>query len=114
MGIVAFIIPFMFVYAPSLLMQGSFRDIFFAAVTAVVGVLALAAGFEGWFGKKLAVWEQMVLSAAGLLSIYPGTWSSIIGLAGIVAVLAPKLPDYIRDAKQAEWAGTGKNGTMRL
>lgn len=48
LGIVAFIIPFMFVYEPALLLQGSPVQVVQAVITAIIGVVGLAAGMQGW------------------------------------------------------------------
>ena len=47
-----FIVPFMFVYGPSLLFIGSAFDIITSAISASFGVVALAAGMMGWFVKE--------------------------------------------------------------
>ncbi|WP_338448117.1 TRAP transporter fused permease subunit [Niallia oryzisoli] len=99
LGLVAFIIPFMFVYDPSLLLIGSTTSIIIAIITATIGVITLAAGLEGWFGVKLKKWEQLILIISGILLIYPNILSSIIGLIGVGLVLVPKIPAFVKDFK---------------
>ncbi|WP_180953974.1 TRAP transporter permease [Bacillus sp. M6-12] len=100
LGLVAFIIPFMFVYDPSLLLIGSTGTIILSIVTAVIGVVSLAAGLEGWFGKTLQTWEKIIVVAGAILLIYPNYISSLIGLILAGIVLGPKIPEVIKDFKE--------------
>lgn len=81
MGLATFIIPFMFFYAPVLLMQGEWTAIAQAFVSAAIGVWFLAGSTEGWFGGKLAMPLRIVMFGAALCLIHPGTITDIIGLA---------------------------------
>ena len=81
MGLATFIIPFMFFYAPVLLMQGEWTAIAQAFVSASIGVWFLAGSTEGWFGGKLAMPLRMVMFGAALCLIHPGTITDMIGLA---------------------------------
>jgi TRAP transporter 4TM/12TM fusion protein len=78
-GAAGFIVPFMFVYGPSLLFIGSAFDIITSVVSASFGVIALAAGMMGWFVKALKPWERIVLIVAAFLLIKPGLYSDAIG-----------------------------------
>ena len=53
-----FIVPFMFVYGPSLLFIGPAFDIVTSAISASFGVIALAAAMMGWFVKETKWWED--------------------------------------------------------
>ncbi|WP_083711384.1 TRAP transporter permease [Domibacillus epiphyticus] len=101
LGLVAFIIPYMFVYDPSLLLIGSSQNIVIATLLAVAGVIALAAGLEGWFGKILKGWERAIVTISGILMIYPEFTSSIIGLIGVTLILGTKFPALVKDFKDA-------------
>jgi TRAP transporter 4TM/12TM fusion protein len=74
-----FIVPFMFVYGPSLLFIGSAFDIITSAVSASFGVMALAAGMMGWFVKEVRTWERIILLIAAFLLIKPGLYTDAIG-----------------------------------
>lgn len=78
-GATGFIVPFMFVYGPSLLFVGSAFDIITSGVSASFGVIALAAGMMGWFVKKVSIWERIVLLIAALLLIKPGLYTDAVG-----------------------------------
>ncbi len=77
LGIVAYVVPFVFAYHPALLMRGSLLDIAAAAATAVVGVVLLGAGLVGYLFRPLGWHRRALLLAAGLLLIPPpstGPW----------------------------------------
>ena len=55
-----FVVPFMFVYGPELLMVGSPLGIVVAATSATIGVIALAAAGVGYGRARLLPWERAV------------------------------------------------------
>jgi TRAP-type uncharacterized transport system fused permease subunit len=94
----AFLVPFMFVLDPSgtgLLLTGSFKtlgtanwgSIALVTITAAIGVLALAAGFQGWAWRKTFIWERILLIVAGVALVYPGKISDVVGFALVVIVV---------------------------
>lgn len=82
-GLVAFLVPFMFVYSPQLLMFGSTLEVALAAITSLVGVAAFSAGVYGWLSVSLTPASRVLLAAAGLLMIKPGLATDLLGLAAI-------------------------------
>lgn len=88
LGIVAFIIPFMFVYQPALLMQGAVFDVILAVVTGTIGVVLLSVGMQGWWKAKCGVLEILLAVAGGLMMMYPGWITDLTGIAcGVVLVV---------------------------
>jgi TRAP transporter 4TM/12TM fusion protein len=75
-----FIVPFFFVYSPALLFAGAWGDIGRAVVTGAIGVIALAAGLEGYFLRPASPWERALFIAAALLLIDPGLATDLVGL----------------------------------
>jgi TRAP transporter 4TM/12TM fusion protein len=89
MGLTGFIIPFMFVFAPALLLIGDPVDVALAAVTATVGVVCLAGGLHRYFFLGPARWwEQGMLVAAALVLIKPGLLTDAVGIGLIALTLA--------------------------
>lgn len=94
----AFLVPFMFVLDPSgagLLLDGSFKNLAQAdwgavaiiSVTAVIGILALAGGLQGWLLRKTNIVERWMLIIAGLALVYPTKTSDVIGIALVTLVV---------------------------
>ncbi|OGA98228.1 MAG: C4-dicarboxylate ABC transporter permease [Burkholderiales bacterium RIFCSPHIGHO2_12_FULL_69_20] len=100
MGMTGYIIPFMFVFAPALLMIGDPGSVALAAVSATVGVVCLAGGLHRYFFLGPArSWEQVLLIVAALVLIKPGWASDLLGLVLIGLTLASQR--YIRAANPA-------------
>lgn len=85
-GIVAYIIPYMIVFAPSLLMQGKPIHIVGGVVTACIGIIAFSAGVQGYLKKSCRLLERFILLIAGLSLLYPGIKTDILGLVLLLSV----------------------------
>ena len=74
-----FIIPFMFVYQPMLLMEGAvFPDVLFYVTGAVLAVFAIAVAGEGFLWQRFTILERVVMLGSSVFFAFPG-------------VIAPKL-----------------------
>jgi TRAP transporter 4TM/12TM fusion protein len=94
LGIVAYIVPFAFVFHPALIFRGTWTEIIFASLTAAVGVVLLGLGCVGYFTRPLG-WPRRVwaFAAAGLLIMPPLAWmpaltTDALGLALGAALVA--------------------------
>lgn len=85
-AIAGFIVPYMFVYGPALLLIGSFQDILLALITGLIGTMALSAAVQGWFLGNLNYLKRGYLLVMSLLLIKPGWQSDIIGL-GLLSII---------------------------
>ncbi len=88
LAIAAFLAPFMFVYAPALLLQGSVVEILVTSVASAIGVVALAAGIGGYFARRASLVDRALLLAAGLLLVVPGLVTDVLGLGLLAATWA--------------------------
>jgi len=70
-GWVAYVIPFLFIYAPSLLMQGPATAIVLAALTAITGVWLVAIGVVGQLRYRQNAFERLLYVAAGIALVVP-------------------------------------------
>nr|WP_285890414.1 TRAP transporter permease [Halalkalibacter oceani] len=87
-GLVAFIIPFVFVYGPAILLQGTPTQIIVSTLTALIGAFGLACGVEGWFlGNRANVIARIFLLCSALALIIPGVMTDAIGLGLIVGAV---------------------------
>jgi TRAP transporter 4TM/12TM fusion protein len=86
LGIAAFIVPFMFIYSPEIMMVGSGGKIVIATITASVGIYFLAAMVQGWFAGASTNWlVRILLLVASLTLINANLYTDLTAL-GIVAV----------------------------
>lgn len=83
----AFVVPFMFVLEPKLLMQGSAVPVLIAVATASIGVIALAAAVIGCAWTKMSIISRSLLTTGALLMLYPGLASDAGGVALIICGL---------------------------
>lgn len=87
LGIVAFVIPWIFIFAPELLMNGAAISIITASITAFIGVYELVSGMQGYcFGKSIPSWIRIILVIAAFGLIVPGTLTDIIGVLPLVTI----------------------------
>ena len=87
LGATGYIIPFMFVYGPSLLMIGDWTAVVMTSITALIGVTLLAAGLHGYFLRTAAWWERWLLVGAAFVLINPGLVTDTIGLSLLAIVV---------------------------
>jgi len=81
-----FVVPFMFVYGPALLLVGDPLEILLVVGTAVAGVTALAAATMGFMRRVLPAWARLVLGGGAMALIFPGLMSDGFGLAVILLI----------------------------
>jgi TRAP transporter 4TM/12TM fusion protein len=81
-----FLVPFMFVYGPALLLDAAAPSVIGAGVTAVVGVTALGAATIGYGRRPLAGWERVLLLAAAVSLVHPDVVTDLVGL-GLVGLV---------------------------
>ena len=87
LSIGAFIIPYMFIFNPDILMiNTTISDIIPILITSLIGMFGVSAGLEGYVFRKCKPYERILFIIAGLLSIYPEFYTDIIGI-GIIAIL---------------------------
>jgi len=99
LGIVAYIVPFLFVFSPALLLKGSAVDVSLAAVTATVGAVLLGMAFTGYFVREIGWLKRVLLVVAALNLLTPATgkgviftWiTDVVGIALAAAVLASEV-----------------------
>jgi TRAP transporter 4TM/12TM fusion protein len=92
LAIAAFIIPYMFVFNPAMLMMGaSIPEILWVVFTAIIGMIAIGAGMIGFWYRKCNWIERLFALATGMLLIFPETITDIIGLVLFGAMVALQL-----------------------
>jgi TRAP transporter 4TM/12TM fusion protein len=85
-GAAGYIVPFMFVYEPALLMIGPWYVTALAFLSAVIGVIILAASLHGYLLDVLSMWQRVALFIPAILLIAPELISSMVGLVLLGAV----------------------------
>ena len=84
---VGFLIPFVFVYNPSILMEGTLIEILIGTAQLALGTYFLAIMVAGFFKSNLNVRQRGLLLIASMCLIIPETISSVFGAVLGVVVL---------------------------
>ena len=88
LAIAAFIIPYMFVLSPVILMiDATIPGLIVTTVTAIIGMIALSSALIGYLADNCRIYERILLIAGGLLLIDPGTVTDLTGIAIFAIVL---------------------------
>ncbi|MGI5172801.1 TRAP transporter permease [Treponema sp. OMZ 840] len=81
LGIAGFIIPFLFIYYPGLLIiDSSIKETIYALIIALCAVLITAAALEGWCFVKVPILQRFLMFGAAVFLIFPKGFFDIIGL----------------------------------
>ena len=92
LAIAAFIIPYMFVLSPELLLvDGLTVGLAWSLLTAIVGMVALSSSLIGYLAAPLKTYERVILGAGGIMMIKPGLTTDIAGIAIFAAILLLQL-----------------------
>lgn len=103
LAIAAFIIPYIFVLSPEMLMiNTTWMETAWVVLTAMTGMIAIGAGVIGYWMRSMHWLERAAAGIVGLLLIYPEITSDIIGLFMFVGLLVLQ---YVR--KQGKGGGSG-------
>lgn len=95
----AFIVPFMFVYSPALLFQGSWQEFFVNFPTAVAGIIAIAATLIGYIKKPIPFLPRVTLFVGGLMMVIPNINVTLVGFILIVPVVLQQFGSFEKRPK---------------
>lgn len=88
LAIAAFIIPYMFVLSPVILMvDATIGNVLLATMTAIIGMVALSSALIGYLVDNCRAYERIILIAGGLMMIKPGMLTDIAGFVLFALVL---------------------------
>jgi TRAP-type uncharacterized transport system fused permease subunit len=89
-GWTAYIVPFLFVFSPALLLIGDPMEIVVAVLTAIIGVYAISAAFVGWLHGPAGPVRRVLIGFAGLALLLPpgigGAQTLWINALGFIAL----------------------------
>lgn len=81
LAIAAFLIPYIFVYSPQLLMiNATFSSILLSTITALIGMVGLSASMIGFLVRPVNWLERIILFVGGLMLVDPNVATDIIGI----------------------------------
>ena len=87
LAIAGFIVPFMFVYAPQLmLINTTIGQGLLVALSGVLACFLIAVAVEGHLYHRVPTWLRLVAAAGALVLMHPGLVSDAIGVAALALV----------------------------
>lgn len=101
LGLAKVLVPFVFVFSPSLLLVAkgfNWPDFAITFIGCVLGIVVLAAALSRFFLVEMKRWEQLLCLAAALLLIAPGLWVTLAGAVLVVPSLVRQLAAHKRAA----------------
>ncbi|MBO5755525.1 MAG: TRAP transporter fused permease subunit [Clostridia bacterium] len=103
LAIGAFIVPYVFALNPAMLFIGTngFFEIALIIVSSLVGIFAVSAALEGYILENMKWYERLVSVAGGLLLIYPGALTDLIGLALVAVAVGLQVVRRLQKKKAA-------------
>ena len=87
-AILAFIMPYVFLFEPALLMEGSWWDILSTLFMTLIGVVILAGSITGWFFIRLNLLWRLILLSIFVLIFIPEVVTSLIGIFLTISMTA--------------------------
>ncbi len=97
LGLAKVLVPFVFVFSPSLLLVAkgfTWYDFTVTFVGCIAGITVLAAALSKFLLVEMKRWEQGVCVAAALLMIAPGLLPTLVGLGMVIPVVVSQLTRY--------------------
>ena len=111
LAIAAFVIPYIFVYNPEMLLFGFAEhpvEGVWMIVSAIIGIVGLAAGVEGFLLVKMPWYERLMSVVGGLLLVIPGLVTDGIGAALLAAFVAMQVGKSRRASRAKALASSGE------
>ncbi len=87
-ALVGFMVPFVFVYNPAILLEGSVSQIAIGAVQLLIGTFFLGMTVSGFFKTNLKLWQRVLCFVAAIGFIIPELMTTVAGLVvGCITLL---------------------------
>ncbi|MBV6657410.1 MAG: TRAP transporter fused permease subunit [Devosiaceae bacterium] len=108
-GWTAYVIPFLFVLSPTLILKGEPIHVAIDVLTACVGVYMISASAVGWLNATLSLITRAVFTVAGIALLTPlsfgfGYWTNLVGGAVVaIAFLASRLGPNMLNPRGTQW-----------
>ena len=100
LAIGAFIVPYVFALNPAMLfVDTTAGEVILIVITSLIGMFGVSAGLQGFVFRSAAWWERLLAVAGGILLIYPGLVTDLVGLGLVGLVVVIQYLEKRRDNK---------------
>jgi TRAP-type uncharacterized transport system fused permease subunit len=86
LGAAVYLVPFVIVYSPGLLLLGDAADVLQAFLSALIGIIALASCVQGYLRRRMGV-VQRALALVSALALMHAGWATDVAGAALLAGL---------------------------
>lgn len=100
-ALVGFLVPFVFIYNPAVLLEGTVMEIVIGGAQLLTGTFFLAITVAGYFKTFLKPWQRVLTFIVAMGFISPDVISTVIALVGGVIVLLINLREGQKEAAKA-------------
>lgn len=87
MAFPAFVIPYVFIYHPVLLLEGPLSSLPSVLLFTLIGVISITIAFTGYFRRLLRIPERAVYAISGILLLHPSQATGFLGLLILVSMI---------------------------
>ena len=90
LAIAAFIVPYIFALSPAMLFidVDSAFQVVQIVITSLLGIFSIAAALNGYFIRNIPIPLRVLLACGGLMMVYPGTITDLLGFAILAGTIA--------------------------
>ena len=85
-SLVAYIIPYMMIYSPAMILRGTSLQIAIVLITSIVGTICLACAIQNWLLCKMNMIGRVLLFVSSLLFIKQGLQTDLIAFLILVVI----------------------------
>jgi len=102
LGSAKYVLPFLFVLNPSMILKGPVGEVLLAVLTAIIGCILLAGALEGYlhFYGKLSASSRILVFISGFLFLYPSWLPDIIGFAVLIVFIFLMKAGLLKNLRQ--------------
>jgi len=113
LGSAKYILPFLFVSNPVMILIGPLGEILLAVITALLGCILLAAALEGYlyFYGKPSVFSRILIFVSGFLLLYPGWLADIIGFTLLMVFIILTRVGFLKNLRPVAMARSQHQGS---
>jgi TRAP transporter 4TM/12TM fusion protein len=100
-GIVIFLLPFVWIYRPAMLLSGAPIEVIEAVAVGILACGALAAGLAGYFLRPASWWQRILFIGSAISLLSPGLTTDVIGLCVLAVPVTAQILTFIKSRRIA-------------
>jgi TRAP-type uncharacterized transport system fused permease subunit len=86
LGLAGFVVPYIIIYSPALILIGDVSSIVIVSITALLGVTSMAGALVGWFFRPLNWAWRLALLVGAIALIHPNPAFAIGGIVPMLTI----------------------------